>query len=123
VRENPAVAKADLSGAWLAVTLGVEPRELDIRRRAGELLGLPAASGTDFVYPSWQFDSAGRPRPIVSRTLRAAREAGLSDVELNDLLQRRDGMTGRGRLLDSLLAGREDRVLQQIRAAATAGRR
>jgi hypothetical protein len=106
------------TGAWLAMKLGVEPRLLDVRRRSGELLGVQAVKGGDYVYPIWQFAPDGRPRPEVARVIRAAREAGLRDDELHELLQRRDGMTGRGRLADALREGRADHVLQAIAAAA-----
>jgi hypothetical protein len=110
---------ATLTGAWLAMKLGIEPRVLDVRRRAGELLAVPAEDGADYLYPAWQFDNAGRPLPVVARVVAAGREAGLDDRALYELLLRRDGMTGEGRLLDSLRAGREDRVLEAIRAASS----
>jgi hypothetical protein len=104
------------SGAWLAVKLGIEPRALDAQRRAGELLAVPDEDGTDFLYPVWQFDEDGRPIAAVARVVRAARDAGLRDEELVDLLQRRDGMTGGDRrLIDVLREGREDRLLDVIR--------
>ena len=107
-----------ISGAWLATTLGIEPREIDMRRRAGELLGIQAGKGSDHLYPTWQFDAAGRPLAGIARVVGAARRAGLRDEELHELLLRRDGLTGPGRLADALRAGREDRVLEAIRAAA-----
>ena len=106
------------SGAWLATKLGVDPREIDLRRRAGELLGVPADKGHDYLYPVWQFDAAGRPLPGIARLVRVARETGLADAELATLLERRDGMTGEGRLLDGVREGREDRAIEAIRAAA-----
>ena len=109
---------AALAAAWLAVTLGVEPREIESRRRAGELLGVRGPDGTDYVYPLWQFDADGRPSPLVARVVQAARREGLRDDALYALLVRRQGMRGNERLLDALLAGREDRVLQAIRAEA-----
>jgi hypothetical protein len=109
---------AALPGAWLAVTLGVEPREIESRRRAGELLGVRGPDGTDYVYPLWQLDADGRPSPLVARVVQAARREGLRDDALHALLVRRQGMRGDERLLDALLGGREDRVLQAIRAEA-----
>jgi hypothetical protein len=106
------------TGAWLAMRLGVEPRRLDVRRRTGELLGVPTDDGTDYAYPSWQFDQSGQPLPGLARVIQAARAAGLSDEGLYALLLRRDGMTGKGQLFDALRDGREDRVLAAIRATA-----
>ena len=113
-------ASSSYTGAWLAMKLGVEPRVIDMRRRAGELLGVQAEKGGDFIYPTWQFDDAGEPLPAVARVIRTAREAGLDDRQLYDLLQRRDGMTGSGRLLDSVREGREDRAVEAIRSLARA---
>lgn len=109
------------SGAWLAMKLGIEPRELDVRRRAGELLGVPVGRGLEYLYPAWQFDASGRPLPVVARVIAAAREAGLSDAELGELLQRRDGMTGTTRLLDALREGREEHVISSVRRAGRRG--
>ncbi len=106
------------SGAWLAMKLGVEPRRIDIERRSGELLGIPADRGDDHVYPVFQFGLDGRPLPAFVRAVRTAREAGLDDAELYELLLRREGMTGTTRLADALREGREEHVLEAIRAAA-----
>jgi hypothetical protein len=106
------------TGAWLASRLGIEPRKLDLRRRSGELLAVPAdADGTDWVYPAWQFDRNGRPIPAVERVMAAGREAGLDAQALDAVLQRRDGLTGTHRIVDSLLEGNEEHVLETIRAA------
>jgi hypothetical protein len=99
------------------VKLGVEPREVDVRRRSGELHGVPVGKGTDYLYPSWQLDADGRPLPAVARIVAAARQVGLGPAELNDLLERRDGMTGSTRLLDALRDGREEHVLAVIRSS------
>src|SRR5829696_10288282 len=92
------------TGAWLAMKLGVEPRRLDVRRRAGELLGVRAGSD-DYLYPTFQFDAGGRTLPGVARVIETARAGGLDDEELYALLLRRDGMTGGTRLSDALRAG------------------
>jgi hypothetical protein len=109
---------ASYPGSWLATRLGIDPRELDIRRRAGELIAVRSADWRDYVYPAWQLDEDYRPLPAVAGIVRAARAAGLSDDALYHLLLRRDGMTGGGRLVDRLREGREDSVLEAIRAAA-----
>jgi hypothetical protein len=105
------------TGAWLAMKLGVEPLEIDRRRRAGELLGVPGGPGEEYRYPFWQFDQAGRTLPVVERVLAAARQASLDATQLDELLGRREGLTGSTRLLDSLRAGREEHVLAAIRSA------
>ena len=54
-------------------------------------------------------------KPDVARVLAAARERGIDSERLSEILQRRTGLTGTGRLLDELLAGRVDYVLSSIR--------
>jgi hypothetical protein len=94
-----------LSASWLSTKWGVDTVRINAMRRAGELLAVRPAGSQEWRYPSWQFDSDGRVKPDVARVLAAARE----------LLQRRTGLTGTGRLLDELLAGRVDYVLSSIR--------
>lgn len=105
------------ASAWLAAKLGVEPRLLDARRRAGEVLAVRPEGATDYRYPIWQFDADGEPLPAIPRVVQAAREAGIDDRALYELLQRRDGLTGPGKLLDAVREGRLDRVLAVIRSA------
>jgi hypothetical protein len=116
-RVRPTPPGALLRGSWLAIKLGVEPRVLDARRRAGELLAVPEEHGDDHLYPMWQFGPDGRVLPAAARALAAARAAGLDQDELYALLRRRH-MTGGGRLLDALREGREEPVLEAIRASA-----
>lgn len=101
-------------GAWLAGRLGVEPTRLESRRRAGELLAV--RNGRDYLYPAWQFGADGEPLPAIGRVVRAAIEGGIDGRALYELLLRRDGLTGGRRLVDAVLGGRDDRVIQMIRA-------
>jgi hypothetical protein len=117
-RRSRAQDEAALPAAWLAVRLGLEPRVIESRRRAGELLGVRAPDGNDYLYPLWQFDAEGQASPAVARVVQEARRAGLDDDALYDLLRRRQGMRGGERLVDVLRAGREERVLEVVRAAA-----
>jgi hypothetical protein len=107
-----------LAGTWLAARLGADPVALDIRRRAGELFAKRPPGSDEWLYPSWQFDENWRVKPEVERVLAAAREAGLSQDELEDLLQRRVGLAGGRRLIDLLAAGEDRPVLEAIRARA-----
>ena len=116
-RVRPTPPGALLHGSWLAIKLGVEPRVLDARRRAGELLAVPEEHGDDHLYPMWQFAPDGTVLPAVTHVRSVARAAGVSDEELYALLGRRH-MTGGGRLLDALREGRVEPVLTAINGAS-----
>lgn len=109
---------AGLTTPWLATRLGLQPGVIDGRRRAGELLGLRREGEVEYWYPAWQWESGGIPRPIVPRMIQAAREQGLSDERLGQVLLRKSGLTSGRRVLDDLLEGRDDAVLAAVRAAA-----
>lgn len=99
-----------LSAPWLSTRWGVDTVRINAMRRAGELLAIRAPGTTEWRYPAWQFDADGNVRGDVRHLLAAARARGFDGEKLNELLQRRSGMTGRARLLDDLLAGRLDHV-------------
>ena len=111
------LAEESLSGSWLSSRLGVGTQRLDAMRRAGELIGVRAPDSSDWRFPPWQFDVDGHVTGDVRRVLETARELRLSGERLNELLDRRSGMTGGDRLLDDLLAGRVEHVLATLRAA------
>ncbi len=107
-----------LGRPWLAARLGVPSARVDRMRREGELLGVRPPDRWEHLYPAWQFDGDGKPLASVSRVVRAAREAGLNEIELYEVLQRRSGLTGGRTLVDVLRDGGEDHVLAAVRAAA-----
>jgi hypothetical protein len=84
-------------------------------RRAGELVAVRRAPSNEWVFPAWQFDDDGSVRPDVRRVLDAARDLRLSGEQLNRVLDRRSGLSGRS-LLDDLIDGRIDHVLATLRA-------
>jgi hypothetical protein len=119
-RELQRLAAESLSASWLASRLGVQPAHIDGLRREGALFGVRLPGAREHLYPAWQFAyGRGEARPEVRRVLTAARESGLTEVELFRLLERREGL-GRERLVDALRAGRIDYVVGQIRAASRA---
>jgi len=86
-------------------------------RRAGELIAVREPGSTEWRYPAWQFD-AGRPRPGVARVVAAARESGVDESRLYELLTATLGLRGGGpRLVDLLLEGRDDEVVAAVRSA------
>ena len=112
------LAEDTLSASWLASRLAIEPRKLDAMRRAGELIAYLPTGAREHYYPLWQFDEEWRPLPIVTQLVREARSRGLSDNRVYEVLSARSGSVAEGRRLgDSLREGRDDHVLDAIRAA------
>lgn len=105
-----------LSGTWLAERLAVDPLRIEAMRRAGELIAVHDPAAGDWHYPAWQFES-WKPRRGVARIVAAAREAGIDEARLYDLMTARLGLTGSRRLADLLVEGREDEVIAAVRGA------
>jgi len=107
-----------LPATWLASRLAVDPARIDAMRRAGELIAVREPGSTEWRYPAWQFE-AGKPRPSVARVVAAARESGVDESRLYDVLTAQLGLRDSGRrLVDLLLEGRDDEVVAAVRAAA-----
>ena len=113
------VAKDTLSASWLAARIAVEPYKLEAMRRAGELIAYRPPGSHEHYYPVWQFDEEWHPVPIIPRLVQEARERGLTDNRLYEVLNARVGMGGRRKLGESLREGRIDHVLEAIRSAAS----
>ena len=106
-----------LPATWLAARLAVDPARIDAMRRAGELIAVREPGSSEWRYPAWQFD-AGKPRPSVERVVAAARESGVDESRLYEVLTTQLGLRESGRrLVDLLLEGREDEVVAAVRAA------
>ena len=104
-------------GTWLAARMAVDPARIDAMRRAGELIAVREPGSTEWRYPAWQFDG-GRPRAGVARVVTAAREAGVDESRLYDLLTTPLGLRDGGRrLADLLVEGRDDEVVAAVRSA------
>jgi hypothetical protein len=106
-----------LPATWLAQRIAVDPARIDAMRRAGELIAVRRPGSTEWRYPAWQFDG-GRPRPVVARVVAAARDRGIDESRLHELLTSPLGLRGDGRrLVDLLLEGRDDEVVAAVREA------
>lgn len=107
-----------IPATWLAARLAVDPMKIDAMRRGGELIAVRDPGSIEWLYPAWQFE-AWKPRAGVARVVAVAREAQLDEARLYDLLTAPLGLreSGRRRLVDLLLEGREDEVVAAIRAA------
>jgi hypothetical protein len=106
-----------LTGSWLSARTAIEPRLIDAMRRDGELIGVRPPGAWEHYYPLWQFDENWRPLPAVKRIKQEARERGLDDNRLYEVLSARLGLGGEERLASVLRSGRVDRVLTAIRSA------
>ena len=112
--------RESLSTTWLAARLGTEPERIEVMRRSGELLGFREPGDQEFHYPVWQFDRNGTPSAWVSGIVDAAREAGIPDERLYQILTMRAGVVGGGRRIAELLRdGDEEAALAAIRSAAS----
>jgi hypothetical protein len=107
-----------LTGSWLAVRTALEPRLIEAMRRDGELIGVRPPGSSEHYYPLWQFDEDWRPLPAVKRITEAARERGLDENRLYEVLSARLGLGGEHRLGSTLRAGNVDRVLAAVRSAS-----
>ena len=107
-----------LPATWLASRMAVDPARIDAMRRAGELIAVRDPGSAEWRYPAWQFDS-GKPLPSVARVVAAARESGVDESRLYDVLTMQLGLREGGRrLVDLLLEGRDDEVVAAVRAAS-----
>lgn len=104
-----------LPGTWLASRFALDPFLIDAMRRDGELVAVRKPGTTDWLYPGWQFDGR-HPRPAIARIVRAARDKGLSETHLYGILTAPLGLGGERRVYELLLEGREDDVVELVRA-------
>jgi len=111
------VAQDTLSASWLAARIAVEPLRLEAMRRAGELIAYRPPGANEHYYPVWQFDESWQPLPIVPRLVQEARQRGLRENRLYEVLTARSGLAGGRRVADALREGRSDHVLEAIRQA------
>lgn len=107
-----------LTASWLAARTALEPRRIEAMRRDGELIGVWPPGAWEHFYPVWQFDEDWRPFPAVKRITQAARERGLDENRLFEVLSARLGLGGEQRLGSALRGGNVDRVLQAVRSAS-----
>lgn len=107
-----------LPASWLGERLGGTPSRVEAMRREGELIAVRRTGSIEWLYPAWQFDD-WTPRRGVARIVAAARDAGLDESALYELLTTPLGMRGtdRSRLADLLVAGREDEIVAAVRSS------
>jgi hypothetical protein len=104
-----------MPATWLAERLAIDPALIDAMRRDGELIAVRAPGSTDWFYPAWQLEN-GEPLHGVPRVVRAAREAKIDEARLYRILTARRGLHGAGQVYELLREGREDDVVELVRA-------
>jgi hypothetical protein len=104
-----------MPATWLAERLAIDPAMIDAMRRDGELIAVREPGSTDWFYPSWQLDN-GKPLNGIPRVVRAAREARLDEGRLYTILTARRGLHSEGQVYELLRDGREDEVVELVRA-------
>ena len=109
-----------LSASWLSTRLGIDTARIDALRRGGELIAVRPSCSAEWLYPAWQFEG-NRPRASVPRVVAAAREAGLDEGRLYEVLLMRIGLGGDKRLVDLLVAGEDDQVVAAVRQSSPRG--
>lgn len=102
-----------LSVAAAKEELGLSRQRLKQLRDEDRLFAIDVPVQKGLVYPTWQFDLSGRPRPVMQRIVRAAKEANLDSIGLHLLMtgHREGAKTG----VELLNESREDLVLSMIR--------
>jgi hypothetical protein len=116
--ETEARFPGTLAATWLAERAAVDPARIDVLRRSGELIAVREPGSTEWRYPAWQFEH-GKPRTSIARIVAVARERGLDETQLFDVLTSPLGLRDEGRtLVDLLVEGRDDEVVTAIRAAS-----
>jgi hypothetical protein len=106
-----------LTTSWLAVRTGIDPMRLHALRRGGRLLAYRAPGSNEYLFPAWQFDESWQPLPVIGRLTAAAREAGIGEDRLLELLRSRVGIGGSERLVDLLREGEDERLVAAVRGA------
>ena len=104
-----------LPATWLAERLAIDPAMIDAMRRDGELIAVREPGSTDWFYPSWQLHD-GQPLHGIRRVVRAARESRIDEAQLYTILTARRGLHGEGQVYELLRDGREDEVVELVRA-------
>jgi len=104
-----------LPATWLAERLAIDPGRIEAMRRDGELIATREPGSTDWLYPSWQLEN-GAPLTGIQRITRAAREANIDASHLYIILNARRGLNGAGYVYELLRAGRDDEVVELVRA-------
>jgi hypothetical protein len=116
---TPSAYPECVAATWLGERLAVDPARIEAMRRAGELIAVRRPGTTEWLYPAWQLER-WTPRSGVARVVRAARDAGIPDERLYEIMTAPLGLTrGRGgrRLADLLVEGRIDDVVVAVRSA------
>jgi hypothetical protein len=114
------VQAESIRGSELRKRLGISRQRLAQLRNAGKLLGIQPPLRTEHWYPEWQFDAAGKVRPVVPALVGAAREARLTPLSLHLMLTNPDAGV-EGSPLVELLDERPEDVVELVEAGTAQG--
>jgi hypothetical protein len=114
--ESRAMRNECLTASWLAERFAVDPARIEAMRRSGELFAVREPGSTAWLYPAWQLDGR-EPKRVVVRIVAAARESGLDEARLYEVLTGPLGLRGDRRLVDLIAEGRDDEVVAAVRGA------
>jgi hypothetical protein len=109
---------AQLPASWLVTRVGVDGDELERLRRGNQVFGTRPEGADEYYYSAWQFAPGGSVPEPVRRVVRIAIDKGIGEAHVLQLLRRRVGLTGGGRMLDLLFEGDGRRVISELHAAA-----
>ena len=104
-----------MTASWIGARYAIEPALINVMRRDGEVIAFREPGSSQWLYPTWQFRN-GLTHHSIPRIVRAAKEAGLDEGRLYTILNARRGLKGNGRVYELLFEGREDDVVELVRA-------
>lgn len=104
-----------LPASWLSTRFGIDAREIEKLRASGELYAVEGEG--EWLYSAWQFGPGGAIPEAVRNVVRVAKQRGIDEPRLAELLRRRVGLVGGQRLVDLLFAGNSARIVAELRTA------
>jgi hypothetical protein len=112
--------RESFSTGELEKKFGVTRQRLEQLRKRGKLLGLQPPFERGFFYPVWEFDEYARPHELIPALIEAAEDANLDPLSLHRLMVS-ERATSEGSLMLALKAGKDNYVLDVVRASGAQG--
>jgi hypothetical protein len=112
--------RESFSTGELEEKFGVTRQRLEQLRKQRRLMGLQPPFERGFFYPVWEFDEDARPHELIPALVEAAEDARLDPLSLHRLMVS-ENATHEGPLMLALKAGKDDQVLDVVRASGAQG--